>query len=283
MTPDRLGIGLDAKRQAGGARRDVGETGAGQCLGELVGVPGPDVGPRGGEQVGLGAGRDNPPVPDHDQVVGDDLDLVQEVRREQDGGATVGVAAEQVTHPADAGGVEPVGGFVEDEDLGITEEGMCDAEALAHAEGVVAHAASGLFVGEADQVEHLVDPSRGQTHQLLREGEDLATCPAGMLRGRVEEHPHLGTRVGQVGEPAPEDVGAARARWSEADDDPQGGGLPGPVGAEEPGDPAGLRGERDMVDRGEVAVLLGDRLDGDHRASPISAVTGDGLKPLTMR
>jgi hypothetical protein len=68
------------------------------------------VGPGRGEQLGLGALGDDPPFPDHDEVVGDDLDLVQEVRRQQHGGAPVGVAAQQVTHAADSGGSSPFAG-----------------------------------------------------------------------------------------------------------------------------------------------------------------------------
>ena len=44
----------------------------------------------------------------------------------------------------------------------------------------------------------------------------------------------------------------------EADEDPQGRRLAGPVGSEEPGDAAGGRGERDVVDGGEAAVGLGE-------------------------
>ena len=87
---------------------------------------------------------DDAPVADDDEVVGDDLDLVQQVRGQQDGGAAVGVAAEQVAHPADAGRVQTVGGFVEDQDLGVAEQRVRDAQPLPHAEGVVAHAAVGL-------------------------------------------------------------------------------------------------------------------------------------------
>ena len=79
------------------------------------------------------------------------------VRGQQDGAAAVGVAAQQVTHPADAGGIQTVGRFVEDEDLRVADEGGGDAEALPHPQGVVPHAAVGLGVGEADHLQHLLD------------------------------------------------------------------------------------------------------------------------------
>ena len=71
----------------------------------------------------------------------------------------VGVVAEQVPHPADAGRVEPVGRLVEDQHRRVADQGGGDAEALAHPERVVAHPPVGLGLGEADQVEHLVDPA----------------------------------------------------------------------------------------------------------------------------
>ena len=162
-------------------------------------VAGADERAGGGEQLGLGALGDDPAVADHDQVVGDDLDLVQQVRGEQHGAAVVGVPAEQVAHPADAGRVEAVGRLVEDQHLGVADQRGRDAEPLAHAERVVAHPAAGLGRGQADQVEHLVDPGGRQAHGALRDGEDLAAGAAGVLGRGVEQDADLEARVGQVG------------------------------------------------------------------------------------
>jgi hypothetical protein len=100
-------------------------------------------------------------VPDDHQVVGDHLDLVQQVRGQQDGCAAVGVAAQQVAHPADAGRVQAVGRLVEDEDLRVPHQGGGDAEPLPHAQGVVTHPAAGFGGRQADGVEHLLDPAAG--------------------------------------------------------------------------------------------------------------------------
>jgi hypothetical protein len=72
-----------------------------------------------------------------------------------------------------------------------------DAEALAHAEGVVADPAACFVVGQADQAEHLVDPAGGQTHGPLCESEDLSPGAAGVLGGRVEQDTDL--RAGNEG------------------------------------------------------------------------------------
>ena len=101
------------------------------------------------------------PVPDDDPVVGNDRDLVQQVGRQQDGGSTIGVAAQQVSHPADAGRVEAIGRLVEDEDLRVTEERVCEPEALPHAQRVVPQPPVGLGFAEADNVEDLGHPAAG--------------------------------------------------------------------------------------------------------------------------
>ena len=107
-----------------------------------VGVLGADEGAGGGEQLVLAALATIRPLADDDQVVGDDLDLVQQVRGQQHGAAAVGEAAQQVAHPADAGRVEPVGRLVEDQHPRVAEQRGGDAEALPHAEGVVADPAA---------------------------------------------------------------------------------------------------------------------------------------------
>src|SRR5580704_1557101 len=58
-------------------------------------------------------------------------------------------------------------------------------------------------------------------------------------------------------------------RGIEPGDDAHGGGFPCAVGAEEPGDDAGLDGERDAVHRGLVTVLFRQPIDFDHFGSSI--------------
>ena len=118
--PDLIGVGVDSQSPGWttalwgppprmdrdvGAGLDVGEAGVGEGGSELFGVSGPDVRSRGGQQLGLGAGGDDPAVADDDEVVGDDFDLVEQVGGQQHSGAAVRVATEQVAHPSDAGRV----------------------------------------------------------------------------------------------------------------------------------------------------------------------------------
>jgi hypothetical protein len=94
---DRLGIGLDAQGAAAGAGAGgrEGNSGGGQRRGELIGLQRPDVSACGRQQVVLGALGDDAAVADDDQVVRDDLDLVQQVRGQQDGCAEVGAGPQQ--------------------------------------------------------------------------------------------------------------------------------------------------------------------------------------------
>ena len=97
------------------------------------------------------------PVADHDQLVGDRLDLAQQVRGEQHGAAAVGEVAQQPAHPGDALRVEAVGRLVEDQHARVAEQRVRDAEPLAHAERVGADALARRRAREADAVEQLVD------------------------------------------------------------------------------------------------------------------------------
>jgi hypothetical protein len=98
-----------------------------------------------------------------------------------------------------------------------------------------------------------------------------------VLGGGVEEDADLEAGVGQVDEAAAEDVCGALGGWRESDNDAHRGGFPGTVGAQEPGDAAGLGGEGDVVDGGVVAVAFGYGFDGNHWFSKWLAVVSRGL------
>src|SRR5215468_12538299 len=67
------------------------------------------------------------------------LDLVQQVTRQKYGDAMLRrQLAEQVSHLADASRVQAVGGFVQDQQLWITQQGQSQAKSLAHSLGIFA-------------------------------------------------------------------------------------------------------------------------------------------------
>jgi hypothetical protein len=161
-SPNRLCVRVDAERSrqvavSGVVQAVVHECCCGQGCVQLDGLAGGDMGACAGEEVSLRSRGDDAALPDDDQVVGDDLDLVQQMRGQQHGGAAVGVATQEIPHPPDAGRVEPVGGFVEDERGGVAEQSVGKPEALTHPQRVVAQPACSLAVVEPDLVQHVVD------------------------------------------------------------------------------------------------------------------------------
>ena len=222
---------------------------------------------RCGEQVGLAAvGHDHAAADDH-QVVGDDLDLVQQVRGQQDGAAALGEALEQPAHPVDAGRVESVGGLVQDQHLRVTEQCVRDAEPLPHAEGVVADPAVALAAGQADDLEHLVDPATGQPHHGGAEAKDLAAGPAGVLRRGVQQDADVPAGVGELGVRDAQDGAATRGWRGQPGHHAHRGRLACPVGTEEAGDGPGLGSEGHAVDGKVCAVALAEFFDSDHGSS----------------
>jgi hypothetical protein len=123
---------------------------------------------------------------------------VQQVRREQHGAAAVGEVAQQPAHPAHSLGVEAVGRLVEDQDLGVAEERVRQAEALAHAQRVLAHALARRRAIEPDEPEQVLDAPLGHADGVRGDGERLAPAAPGMLGGGVEQDAHPPTGVGEV-------------------------------------------------------------------------------------
>ena len=162
-----------------------------------------------GEQLLARAVGDDPAVADDQQVVGDRLDLQQQVRGEQHGAAAVGEVAQQAAHPADALGVEAVGGLVEDQHLRVAEQRVREPEPLAHAERVLAHALARRRTCRARRASSSSSTRAGvDAHHLGGDGERLAAAAARVLGARVEQHADAQARVRQLA------VGGARARSS---------------------------------------------------------------------
>ena len=259
---DDLGLGLDQSPVAvGGVHRQAGVVKRGVERGEVVCL---DDGPRLGQQLGAGALRLDPSAADDHHPVGDGLDLGQQVGGEQHGAAAVGEVAQQAPHPAHAFRIEAVGGLVEDQDLGVAEQRVGEAEALAHAERVLADTPPGRRVVEADEFQQRVGALRRHAHGVGGDGERLAATAPGVLRRRVEQDPDAPAGVGQVAVAPAEDLGVAAVGLGEADEHPHRRGLAGAVGAEEARDGARLAAEGDIRDDGAPPELPGESFGFDH-------------------
>ena len=223
-----------------------------------------DDGPGLGQQLGAGALRLDSSAADDHHPVGDGLDLGQQVRGEQHGAAAVGEVAQHAPHPAHAFRIEAVGGLVEDQDLGVAEQCVGEAQALAHAERVLADTPPGRRLVEADELQQRVDALRRHAHGVGRDGERLTAAAPGVLRGRVEQDADAPARVRQVAVAPAEDPCRAAVGLREADEHPHRGGLAGAVGAEKARDGARLAAECDVRDDGAPAELLGESVGLDH-------------------
>ena len=113
-----------------------GDAVAGQEAGELGHVRGADGdgGSAAGERGVHRLGGEQLAGADDDEVVGEHGELGDQVAGHEHRAALVGEAAERGAQPADAVGVESVGGLVEQQHLGFAEQGAGEGEALAHAE-----------------------------------------------------------------------------------------------------------------------------------------------------
>ena len=141
---------------------------------------------------------DQPTATDHHQLVGHQRHLRQQMAADEHRLALSGQVGQDVADPADALGVEPVAGLVEDHGVRIAEQHAGDPEPLSHAERVRLH----LAVGDLAQTDHadaLVDPGLGDA---VRRGEPPQVVPAAASRvhvARVEQRADLEQRPLDVG------------------------------------------------------------------------------------
>ena len=143
------------------------------------------------------------PVDDDDAIRGL-CDLREDVAGDEDRPSLRRERAEEITEPADSGGVEPVRGLVEHEHL-VAEQGRGEAEPLAHAQRVALDAP--LRRGrQLDQREHLVDPRGGDAGGGRLHAQVVAPGAARMHLARLE---HCADTMERAVEAA---VGARRAR-----------------------------------------------------------------------
>jgi hypothetical protein len=204
-------------------------------------------------------------------VIADLLDEFHHVAGEQDGRAGVGEPLEQ---PADhVGGhrVHPLQGLVEEEHLGVVDQGAAEGGLLPHAGGVVGDEALRVAL-QVQDVEEL-----GRALPGLARGKAMQA--PGVLQqlhpGQPVEQPHLGGNDandglgrGRVG-PDANAVDQHRPRiWpQQARHHGQGRGLPGAVRADEAGQRSPGDVEVDPGDRFLAAEALAQPAHRDRRLS----------------
>jgi hypothetical protein len=177
------------------------------------------------------------------------------VAGDEHGPALVGQPADQAAQPVDALRVEAVGRLVQDQDVGVAQQGGGQAEALAHPEREAPDPPAGGR-GQPRLLQDLVDPRRGQPGRGGQDPQVVASRAARMEPALLQHGPDPPGRVGQLPVGPAVDGGRARGRGDQAEQHPQGGGLAGPVGAEEAGHRPRVDLEVEAVDRQHVAEPL---------------------------
>lgn len=160
--------------------------------------------------------------------------------------ATARGMIEPPQQPPHALGVEPIGGLVEDQDLGIAEQGGGQGQAQAHPRGEAAHPSIGCM-GELDELEDGVHPTWVDPSRHRPDPEMVAGGPSVLDAGGLQHGPHPMEPIGSspYGRPSivavpPAGLTRPRSIWSVVV-------LPAPFRSQEPGDGAALRVEAQIV------------------------------------
>ena len=184
-------------------------------------------------------------------------------------------------------GVEARGGFIKDENIGVVDDGLGQADALAIAFGeladeLLADVAQGAA---ADDFAHFPgDIVGGDALELAGEAEvlvDLHFRINGRCFGQVADA--LLDLHGVLQHVESSDVGSTRGWRQEARQDAHRGGFAGAVGAEKADDLSFFDLERDVVDSDSTSVSLGETLDFYHMLCPRLEQMTDVISDVSRR
>ena len=163
----------------------------GQSVGQVGLLHRPDVDARGGvsvdEFVGAGVG-DDAALGDDEQVIGGLGHLAHQVAGEEHRAPLGGQALHQVSNPEDAVGVETVDRLIEDQRVGVAEQGRGDAEPLTHAEREGPDPLA-RHLAEPDDVEHCADPAAVDAVAVGEPGEMVGGATSTDDRLGVQQRP----------------------------------------------------------------------------------------------
>ena len=194
------------------------------------------------------------PLRDDRDPVADLLDLVEEVAGEEDGLAAVdGEAPDEGAHLLDTGRVEAVHRLVEDDEVGIAEQGRGDSEALPHA-GRIAFDLALRIPGQPDLIEQPVDPLCALALGLRQHLEIAAAGEEGIEVAAVDQRADPAKDRGIGAQVLAEQPRLARGRSDQADQHPDRRRLAGAVGPEEAVDLSRTDREGDVAHRPHSAA-----------------------------
>jgi hypothetical protein len=189
-------------------------------------------------------------------------DLGQVVARDEDGAALGGERPQKVAQPAHSFRVEAVGGLVEDEELGITEQRGREAEALPHAKRIAAGPAV-RGARQVDQREHLVDAATWHSGRTSQDAQVIAPGATRVEVRRLEHGADAGRRPLELGERAAENERLPMRRLGQSEQHAKRRRLPGSVRAEEAERTAARNGEIEIRERGALPESLRETVHFD--------------------
>ena len=188
----------------------------------------------------------------HGHVIGQAAGLAEEVGGEHHGAALGGQLVDEGDDVAGAGGVEARGGLVEEEELGVVQQGPGQGDPLALSGGEAAGEVV-ASLGHAEPLEQLVDPPQGIGLAVAAQPGDVEqVLPGGQA---VVEPGVLGEHAGAAADRVTFDGGvvaeherAAAVGKQHPVEEPDGRGLAGAVGTEQGEHLPGLESEAETVD-----------------------------------
>ena len=134
------------------------------------------------------------PFAEDDHMAADLLDLVEQVGGQQNGGALRGDELDQLANLVDALGVEPVGGFVQYQDLGVVQQGRGDGQALLHPQGIGAELAVAPLP-QPDQLQFFLNARFRHFFDLADQFQVLYGRHIRVEVGPFDNGPHLFERL----------------------------------------------------------------------------------------
>jgi hypothetical protein len=228
-------------------------------------------GVRIGEEFTEGAlGLDAAAVVDHDAVAYI-LDIGEQVAAQDDCGAAVGEGDDEVFDFSAADGVESGGGFIEDDEFRVIDEGLGEADTALHAFGEFSDQAAVDLV-EADHFEELgATPVAFGGGEVEEAAEEVDCFPGVEVAVEVGFFGEVADAAfgGDVSGGVPEDLDMSPGGVEEPEEHLDGGGFAGAVGSEEAEDFTAADFEIDIIDGAgfgtapEVLEDFGEAADDD--------------------
>ncbi len=174
----------------------------------------------------------------------------------------------RTAQPVHALGIEPVGGLVQHERLGIAEQRRGEREPLPHPHREAPHIPTGC-APETHLDEDLVDPVVRDVHGPRDGAQGVASAAPRVEHVGVHHRADGSHRLCQIRVPSAVDRHRSGRRTGQSQHHPHARALAGAIRADEPGDPTGGQGEGEAVDGGDASVPLrqAGELDECHRDS----------------